>query len=122
MKKIILNLIILLSINLHSQTTLEKFEGIWVSKSTRFITVFTHNTDGDFLEIYTFSFMSNEPVEENITKIKKGVVYTKTKNYNSNWKVKTTYHITSADSMVAIFSGDIKTTVMYNKAKLHVEQ
>jgi len=120
MKKIILNLILLLTINTYGQETLKKFEGIWTSKNTKFITVFTHNSDGDFLTIYTFSFASNALVEEHITKIKKEIVYTKTVNPENKWKVKVEYRWIKENELIAIFKGDANVTLKYKKAGLAI--
>jgi len=118
MKKIILNLIILLlSINIYSQNSLKEYEGIWSTANSFFYKVFTYNEEDDILEVYSFSFGSDAAVVEKIVKIKKDAVYTKSYNYDNKWKVKIKYNMID-DELQATYSGDIDSVCIYKKATL----
>ena len=121
MKKIILSLIILLSINIYAQKDLENFEGLWTSNDTNFITVFTHNDIENKLSVHTFSFKSNHEVKETMVKTNDTIIKTKTTNARNGWQVTTDYKLLTKDTMLASFGGDTNVKCLFYKAKFNVE-
>tara|TARA_R100000781_G_C3972005_1_gene90475 strand:- start:87 stop:449 length:363 start_codon:yes stop_codon:yes gene_type:complete len=116
MKKIILSLIILFSTFTYSQT-LRDFEGIWSTPHSFIYRVFTFNEEDEILEVYVFSFGDDSAIVEKIVKIDNNSVYTKLYNYDNKWKVKIEYNIIG-NKLYAVYSGDVKTSRVYNKATL----
>jgi len=116
MKKIILSLIILFSTFSYSQT-LRDYEGIWSTPHSFIYRIFTFNEEDEILEVYVFSFGDDSAIVEKIVKIKNNSVYTQLYNYDNKWKVKIEYNLVN-NKLYANYSGDTKTSRVYNKATL----
>ncbi len=97
---------------------LKKFEGIWSSEDTVYLTIFNHNNITNELEVYTFSFKRDDPVKEKIIKIKDNMIKTRTTNPWNGWEVTTDYKMLDDNVMLAKFDGDTDVRVMFYKADL----
>ena len=97
---------------------LQKYEGIWTTEDSAFITVFTHNPNNDKLQVYTFSFTHNGLVEEKIIEIRNNVVTTHTTNRINGWDVKTDYKVLDNNMLVGKFSGDSDIKILFHRADL----
>ncbi len=121
MKKIILTLITISSLNLFSQQDLKDFEGLWTSGDTNFITVFTHNDVENKLSVHTFSFISNSEVIETIVKANDTIVKTKTINPRNGWEVTTDYKLLTKGTMLALFEGDTNIKSLFYKGNFNTD-
>jgi len=97
---------------------LKKYEGIWTTEDSAFITVFTHNPYNDKLQVYTFSFTHNGLVEEKIIDIKDGVVKAHVTNSVNGWDVKIEYKVISDNMLIGKFSGDTDGKSLFHRADL----
>ena len=135
MKKTIFIIILAISVNLNGQKSskpykkainpksedinvLKKFEGIWTTEDSAFITVFTHNPNNDKLQVYAFSFTHNGLVEEKIIDIKDGVVKTHATNSVNGWDVEIDYSVLDGNVLIGKFSGDSNSKVIFHRADL----
>ena len=97
---------------------LQKYEGIWTTEDSAFITVFTHNPNNDTLQVYAFSFDHNGLVEEKIIDIKDAVVKTHVINSLNGWDVEIEYKVISDNMLIGKFSGDTDGESLFHRADL----
>ena len=100
--------------------SLNAFEGIWTTEDSRFITVFTHNSYNDTLQVYTFSFTHNGLVKEKIIDIKDGIVKTHVTNLTNGWDVIVEWKVINDNTLIGNFEGDAAGPSIFYRANLQI--
>ncbi len=93
---------------------LEKFEGFWMSGESEFNLIITHNSNKDFLTLYSSSFSVNELSTQSIKSTSKNEINTIFFSEN-NWDLLVKYTMINDSIMKASFSGSSTGTWIYEK-------
>ena len=110
MKKLLITLIIVFSINLNAQ---KQFEGTWVSDTSSHTTIIIAS-DYAILKVFNFSFEEDSYIEEKITKQQDDSFETKLYNAENGYEVFIKYYFIE-NEMYCEFSGDYNGLVLMQK-------
>ena len=113
MKNKIIFLFLLASVTANAQ--LEKFEGFWMSGETSYNTVITHNNEKNSLNIYTFSFIRNDKIIQNITKTGKKSFESIILMPESDWSANAFYSVINDSIIKMNLTGSTTQTIIYEK-------
>tara|TARA_R100000935_G_C2791932_1_gene146382 strand:+ start:616 stop:987 length:372 start_codon:yes stop_codon:yes gene_type:complete len=115
MKNKIFILLMLVSFYASAQ---KEFQGLWAPTDDVWFTTIQYNELNKDLSLLTFSYISEEYIEENIIKHNKNSIYTSIENINSNWKVLVKYVLVNDTLIEAKYSGSTDATEYLYKINL----
>ena len=96
----------------------KEFQGLWAPTDDVWFTTIQYNELNKDLSLLTFSYISEEYIEENIIKHNKNSIYTSIENINSNWKVLVKYVLVNDTLIEAKYSGSTDATEYLYKINL----
>jgi len=110
MKKLLITLIIVFSINLNAQ---KQFEGAWVSDTSSHTTIIIAS-DYAILKVFNFSFEEDSYIEEQILNQENNSFKTKLYNAENGYEVFIKYYFIE-NEMYCEFSGDYNGLILMQK-------
>ena len=118
MKKLLLILLLLLS--LYSTAQVNEMQGMWVSKTSSYVTTILSKED-KVIEVYRTSFAKHKVVDEKIVEYLDESFTTELYNPKNNYRVNVRYTFKDINTLVCYYSGSLEKAIIMKRVKIIIK-